>query len=187
MTLTEFKKKVLGMIEELDTDSESLTSDQDIELKMNDTINQIMFEIARMKKMPDYVEMEVQEGDLVRFEDIANTSGYDVYQLDRIRGVSFEYRANGTIIKVLESGTLEIDYFKYPERITDKTNGSYEFELTDDALEVMVYGVAGDLLKTDVSTSYGQIFTERYETMLGRLDPRYALATFSVEGGVYIG
>ena len=187
MTLTEFKKKVLGMIEELDTDSESLTSDQDIELKMNDTINQIMFEIARMKKMPDYVEMEVQEGDLVRFEDISNASGYDVYQLDRIRGVSFEYRANGTIIKVLESGTLEIDYFKYPERITDKTNGSYEFELTDDALEVMVYGVAGDLLKTDVSTSYGQIFTERYETMLGRLDPRYALGTFSVEGGVYIG
>ena len=175
------------MIEELDVDMDSLTSDQDIETKLNDTINQVMFELARMKKIPDYVEMEVQKGDLIRLDDIGNASGYDVYQIDRVRGVQMEYKANGTIIKALESGTMEIDYFKYPERITEKTNGSYEFELSADALEVMPYGVAGDLLKTDVSTSYGQIFTERYETMLGRLDPRYAMGTFSVEGGVVVG
>lgn len=187
MTLTEMKKKVLGMIEELDVDTASLTSDQDIETKLNDTINQVMFELARMKKIPDYVEMEVQKGDLIRLDDISNTSGYDVYQIDRVRGVQMEYKANGTIIKALESGTMEIDYFKYPERITEKTNGNYEFELSQDALEVMPYGVAGDLLKTDVSTNYGQIFMERYETMLGRLDPRYAMGTFSVEGGVVVG
>jgi hypothetical protein len=186
MTLAEMKKKILGMIEELDLDETSLTSDQDIEKKLNDTINQVMFELARMKKIPDYVEMEVQAGDLVRFEDIATESGFDVYQIDRVRGVEFELKANGTIIKVLESGTLEIDYFKYPERITEKTNGSYEFELSADALEIMPYGVAGDLLKTDVSTEYGQIFTNRYEQMLQRLDPRYSTGMFSVEGGVSV-
>lgn len=172
------------MIEELDLDAESLTSDQDIETKLNDTINQVMFELARMKKIPDYVEMEVTEGDLVRFEDIANASGYDVYQIDNVRGVDFELKANGTIIKVLESGTLEIDYFKYPERITEKTNGSYEFELSADALEIMPYGVAGDLLKSDVSTEYGSIFSTRYESMLQRLDPRYSMSSLYVEGGV---
>lgn len=187
MNLTEMKKKVLGMIEELDIDKTSLTSDQDIETKLNDTINQVMFELARMKKIPDYVEIEVQEGDLVRFEDIATASGYEVYQIDKVRGVDFEYKANGTIIKALKSGTLEIDYFKYPERITEKTNGSYEFELSQDALEILPYGVAGDLLKTDVSTNYGHIFSERYETMLSRLDPRYTMGTFTVEGGVVIG
>lgn len=186
MTLTEMKKKILGMIEELDLDETSLTSDQDIETKLNDTINQVMYELARMKKIPDYVEMEVQAGDLIRFEDIATASGFDVYQIDRVRGVDFEFRANGTIIKVMESGTLEIDYFKYPERITEKTNGSYEFELSADALEIMPYGVAGDLLKTDVSTEYGQIFTNRYEQMLQRLDPRYSTGMFSVEGGVVV-
>lgn len=186
MTLTEMKKKVLGMIEELDVDMTSLTSDQDIEIKLNDTINQVMFELARMKKIPDYLEMQVQEGDLIRFEDIANASGYEVYQIGRVRGVEYEFRANGTIIKVLESGTLEIDYFKYPERITEKTNGNYEFELSDDALEVMPYGVAGDLLKTDVSTEYGRIFSDRYELMLSRLDPRYSMGMFSVEGGVSV-
>lgn len=186
MNLTEIKKKVLGMIEELDTDNASLTSDLDIETKLNDTINQVMYELSRMKKIPDYLEMQVQEGDLIRFEDIASASGYEVYQIDRVRGVKYEFRANGTIIKVLESGTMEIDYFKYPERITEKTNGTYEFELSEDALEILPYGVAGDLLKTDVSTDYGRIFSERYELMLSRLDPRYSMGMFSVEGGVSV-
>lgn len=184
MNLTEMKKKILGMIEEIDVDTESLTSDQDIETKLNDTINQVMFELARMKKIPDFVEMEVQAGDLVRFEDIANASGFDVYQIDKVRGVEFELKANGTIIKVLESGTLEIDYFKYPERITEKTNGSYEFELSADALEIMPYGVAGDLLKSDVSTEYGAIYSTRYESMLQSLDPRYSMGSLYVEGGI---
>lgn len=186
MNLTEMKKKILGMIEELDIDEASLTSDQDIETKLNDTINQVMYELARMKKIPDYVEITVNKGDLVRFEDIANASGYDVYQIDRVHG-AFEFKASGTIIKALEDGVLEIDYFKYPERITEKTNGSYEFELSADALEIMPYGVAGDLLKTDVSTNYGQVFTAEYKDKLGRLDPRYSTGTFSVEGGVVVG
>ena len=186
MQLQEMKKKILGMIEELDIDSASLTGDLDIETKLNDTINQVMYELARMKKIPDYLEMEVQAGDLVRFEDIASESGYEVYQIDRVRGVKYEFRANGTIIKVLERGTMEIDYFKYPERITEKTNGNYEFELSEDALEVMPYGVAGDLLKTDVSTEYGRIFSDRYELMLSRLDPRYSMGMFSIEGGVSV-
>ena len=79
MQLQEMKKKILGMIEELDIDSASLTGDLDIETKLNDTINQVMYELARMKKIPDYLEMEVQAGDLVRFEDIASESGYEVY------------------------------------------------------------------------------------------------------------
>lgn len=180
------KKKILAMIEEY-VETDKMTSDQDIELKLHDTINQIMYELVRMRKLPDYVEMEVNAGDLIRFEDIASESGYEVYQLDRVRGMNFEYRANGTIIKALETGTLEIDYFKYPEKITDKTTGSYEFELPEDLLEIMPYGVAGDLLKTDVSTEYGAIFSNRYEQMLQRLDPRYSMGMFSIEGGVSVG
>ena len=59
MTLLEMKKKVLGLIEELNPDSELLTDDPDISTKINDVINQIMFELARFKKIPKYVEMKV--------------------------------------------------------------------------------------------------------------------------------
>lgn len=186
MTLKEMKKKVLGLIEEINPNSEALTDDPDIEAKINDVINQVMFELARMKKIPDYVEMEVTEGDLIRFEDIANESGYDVYQLNIVRGADYDLKASGSIIKVLESGTLEVDYFRYPEQITEKTKGSYEFELSADALEIMPYGVAADLLKSDVSANYGQVYSQRYETMLQRLDPRYSMGSISIEGGVEI-
>lgn len=186
MTLLEMKKKVLGLIEEINPDNEVLTDDLDIKQKMNDVINQIMFELARMKKIPDYVEIDVTEGDVIRFEDIATEAGYEVYQIDVVRGIDYEMKAQGTVIKALEDGTLEVDYFRYPERITEKTSDNYEFELSIDALEIMPYGVAGDILKSDISNNYGQIYSQRYETMLQRLDPRYSMGSIYIEGGIEI-
>ena len=51
-------------------------------------------------------------------------------------------------------------------------------------LEIMPYGVAADLLKSDVSAEYGNIYATRYESMLQRLDPRYAMGFVTIEGGV---
>ena len=47
----------------------------------------------------------------------------------------------------------------------------------------MPYGVAADLLKSDVSNNYGQIYAQRYETMVQRLDPRYNTGSVYIEGG----
>lgn len=186
MTLSEMKKKTLALIEELNPDSEHLTEDPDIAAKHNYVTNQIMFEVARIKKIPKYVELSVSAGDTVTLEDISGECGYDVYQRDKTSGARHSERAGGTVIKILEDGVLEIDCFVYPERITEKTSGSYEFELPDDALEVMPYGIAADLLKSDASAEYGAVYASRYEQMLGRLDPRYAMTGVSIEGGVYI-
>lgn len=183
MTLGELKKKALGLIEELNPDSELLTDDPDIATKINDVVNQIMFELIRMKKLPDYVELAVNEGDLITYDDIETASGYAVYQLGTVGGINHVLKAQGTIIKALESGTAEIDYFKYPESITSKTKDNYEFELPADVLEIMPYGIAADLLKSDVSTNYGEIYAQRYEMMLQRLDPRYATTSVYIEGG----
>lgn len=186
MTLKEMKRKILGLIEELNPNSEYLTDDPDIATKLNDVINQVMFELIRMKKIAKYADMEVTEGDLITFEDIGKVVGYDVYQLGTVQGANHTYKANGTIIKCLETGTLEIDCFVYPERITDKTKDSYEFELSADALEIMPYGVAADLLKSDISTEYGAIYATRYESMLQRFDPRNNMTSIYIEGGVNI-
>lgn len=186
MTLLEMKKKVLAMIEEINPNSELLTDDPDIAAKIHDVTNQIMFELARLKKIPKYVEMDVATGDMLTFEDIGDEVGYDIYQLGTIGGVAHTFKANGTMVKVLEGGKAEIDCFVYPERITEKTPNSYEFELSADALEIMPYGIAADLLKSDVSTEYGAIYATRYETMLQRLDPRYHMTSVYIEGGVSI-
>lgn len=187
MTLLEMKKKVLSLIEELNTDSEGLTDDPDISAKINSVTNQIMFELSRMKKIPKYTEIDVKKGDLLDFEKIENQSGYEVYQINLITGVKYDLKAQGTVIKVLSDGIIEIDFFAYPERITENTNESgYEFELSADVLEIMPYGIAADLLKSDVSSQYGKIYYERYESLKQQLDSRYNLGSIAFEGGVNI-
>lgn len=186
MTLKEMKMKALGLIEELNPDNTNLTDDPDISTKLNYVINQVMFELVRHKKMPKYVELPVSAGDLVEFAHIEKKCGYEIYQLGRIGGVDYVPRADGTVLKMLESGTAEIDCYVYPERITEKTNDSYEFELTNDLLEIMPYGIAADLLKSDVSTEYGSIYATRYQSMIQLLDPRYQMNSIYIEGGVDI-
>jgi hypothetical protein len=187
MTLKEMKKKVLSLIEELNPLSELLTDDPDIAAKINEVINQIMYEMARFKKIPKYVEMEVKEGDILEFADIEKESGYEVYQIDIICGVRYVPRAHGTVLKMLETGTAEINFFAYPERITEKTKDSaYEFELSSDVLEIMPYGIAGDLLKSDVSADYGNIYYERYQSMYQTLDHRYQMPSIYIEGGISV-
>ncbi|MBR2388195.1 MAG: hypothetical protein IKB02_05445 [Clostridia bacterium] len=187
MTLLEFKKTVLGLIEELNPNSELLTDDPDIAAKINSVINLVMFEMARMKKIPKYVELEVTKGDLITFEAIEKECGYEVYQVGTIGGVAYSPKADGTVFKVLESGTAEINCYVFPEQITEKTKDkAYEFELTPDVLGVMVYGVAGDLLKSDVSAEYGRVYSERYESKKQMLDPRYQMTTVYIEGGIDI-
>lgn len=187
MTKLEMKRKTLALIEELNPGSEYLTDDPDIAAKIDDVMNQIMFELARIKKIPKYVEIEVTEGDLIDFEAIESKCGCEVYQLGTVCGVAHISKASGTVLKILESGTAEIECFVYPERITENTRDkAYEFELSADVLEIMPYGVAADLLKSDVSSEYGAVYATRYESVLQRLDPRYQMPSVYVSGGIHI-
>lgn len=187
MNLETLKKKTLSLIEELNPESEYLTDDPDIAMKHNEVINQVMYEMARIKRIPKYLEIGVLEGETLDLEDFERECGYQVFQVSKICGVAYKARASNTSFKFLESGTAEIDLFVYPDRITENTKDkAYEFELSPDVLEIMPYGIAADLLKSDVSTNYGAVYASRYETMLQRLDPRYATSYISVEGGIDI-
>lgn len=187
MTLLEMKKKVLGLIEELNPESELLTDDPDIAMKVNEVINQRMYELARYKKIAKYIEMQVNTGDVITFEDIEKACGYVPYQVGNITGIGYMQRANSTVYKVTEGGTAELDVFVYPERITEKTkDNAYEFELSEDVLEIMPYGVAADLLKGDKSAEYGNVYAVEYERLKQMLDLRYAMPSITFEGGVNI-
>lgn len=187
MTLLEMKKKYLSLIEEVNPDSEYLTDDPDLAAKQNEVVNQVMFELARLKKLPKYAEIEVNAGDLITFEDIERACGYEVYQLGTIGGVRYSPKADGTVLKVLEGGVMEINCYVHPERITEKTKDkAYEFELPAEVLEIMPYGIAADLLKSDVSADYGNVYAARYEALKQMLDPRYQTSTIFIEGGYKI-
>jgi hypothetical protein len=184
MTLNEMDRKVLSLIEELNPNSEYLTDDPDIQAKKRHVTNQIMYELARIKKIPKYCEIEVSKGDIIEFADIEKECGYEVFQIGLVCGINYIPKASNTVLKILEDGTAEIDVFVYPERITDTTKGTYEFELSADALEVMPYGIAADLLKSDISAEYGSVYGTRYESMKQSLDTRYAMPSIYIEGGI---
>lgn len=178
MTLTEMKKKVLRLIEEINPESELLTDDPDIANKINDVINQIQNELSRIKKIPARDEFEVQKDEEMDFSDIDK----NLYQLNIVKGVSNTIVGNTVIFE--DEGTAKVFYYKYPKQITFDTLGDeFKFELSTDVLEIMPYGVAGDLLKSDISANYGQVYSNRYEQLKQQLDPRYHTGSISFEGG----
>ena len=73
-----------------------------------------------------------------------------------------------------------------PKQINNDTEDDYKFELSTDILEIMPYGVAGDLLKSDVSSNYGAIYFARYREMIKELDPRYSVGSAYIDGGIQV-
>jgi hypothetical protein len=180
MTLEEMKIKVYSLIEEYSENASDLTEDEDLALKMNGVINQIQNELARFKKIEDYTTLEGTEGTVIDFSDIDD----NLYQLNIIKGLDCEII--GQKIKFNENGTAEVYYYKYPTQINADTDDSQEFDLSIDVLEIMPYGVAADLLKSDVSSNYGQIYAERYRQMIQELDPRSAMGAVYIDGGMEV-
>ena len=178
MTLEEMKYKVYAMIEEYNEDEDDLTDDSDYATKINSIINQIQNELSRLKKLPEYKSMEVTEGQIITLNSIDS----NIYQLNVIKDVDYELIGDSVLFK--EDGTARIYYYRYPKQITQDTPDTYKFELSDDVLEIMPYGVAGDLLKSDVSNQYGQIYSQRYAELKSQLDPRYSLGSIYIEGGI---
>ena len=177
MTLEEMKIKVYSMIEEYNETEENLTEDEDLALKMNSVINQIQNELARFKKIHAFKEMKVTEGQEMTLTDIDK----NIYQLNVVRGVEIDTIADRIIFE--GEGTAKFYYFKYPTQITDETEDDFVFELSTDVLEIMPYGVAGDLLKSDVSSNYGAIYSARYKEMIQQLDGRYGMGMVQLDSG----
>ena len=119
MTLLEMKKKVLQLIEEIDTTQDSLTNDPDISAKMNSVINQVMYELARMKKIPANTTVEATKGQVLDLNTLDN-----FYQARLIR-FDGGYDLIENLVVFAADGEANIFYYKYPELITDETTDDY--------------------------------------------------------------
>lgn len=175
MQLRDIKKKALALIEELDADNSTLTADEDIQKKLNYIVNQIQNEVVRFKKIPAKQKVTITSTDLAY--DLNNLDLF--YQVQLVRGLEAE--VFGTTAYFKEEGEAEIFYYKYPKQIDADTPDEHELDLTIDLLEIMPYGIAADLLKSDVSNSYGQVYASRYQEMLQGLDPRYSMGNVYIE------
>ena len=167
MTLKQQKKKVLRLIEEISTVENKLTDDPDIEAKLNDVINQIMFELCRLKKILAHEKREVEADEVIDLKNLENFFQLKLIRCKDAAGEDVNYELIDNLVIFNEAGTATIFYYEYPAPITDETKDEeYIFELAPEVLEIMPYGVAADLLKSDVSTNYGKVYAERYASSL---------------------
>ena len=138
-----------------------------------------MHEIMRYKKITAKDKLDVTEDQEIELTDIDK----NCYQIRKIIGVDFEQEDK--FITFNETGTAVIYYNKYPKLITSETvDEDYKFEIDIEALEVMKIGVAADLLKTDVSNRFGQIWNDEYQRLLQTLDSRKTSGTIIIGKGV---
>lgn len=184
MTLFEMKEKILWLIEEGDPENAFLTEDTDITGKLNPIIDQLQFELARHKKLPRFLKLPVKAGQVVDFACLSQACGADVYQLGLVSGVPYLIRGAGAILEFTRDGVANIECYVYPLRITSQTPDSQTLSLSADCLEILPYGAAADILKSDPTAQYGKLYAQRYEQMLQRLDPRYSMTGIRFEGGV---
>jgi len=175
MNLGEIKKKALALIEELDTDNVTLTTDEDIQKKLNYVVNQVQNELARFKKIPARQIVEITDEALEY--DLNNLELF--YQVQVIRGLEAEIF--GTTAMFKEAGTADVRYYRYPAQIDADTPDTQELDLTIDLCEIAPYGIAADLLKSDVSNAYGNVYASRYQEMVQSLDPRHSLGSIYID------
>lgn len=180
MTLSELKKRVLSLIEEINPESELLTDDEDIKTKINYCIDLKQTELSRIKKIP---AIETIKGTKDKQVDL-NEELDNFYKLDNVSGCDIDIFGNYIIFN--EDGEVMCKYYKYPKKITSDTKETYKFELDPDVLDILPYGVAADLLKSDISAQYGRVYDNEYQRLLQSLDIRNHSAIYTIQGGINV-
>ena len=199
MTLKEMKIKVFSLIEEYYPELTGLAEDEDVLNKINGIVNSIQLDLMKYRKIPANTEIEIKENSdrIITISDEIN----DLYQLNKVILVP----SDNTISKDFEMldedniqvnddfvGTVRLFYYKYPKTVKvsfeenedkDQYDENFKFDIDLVLQEVMPYGIARDLLRLDMISSYGSYFERTYNEMKQQLDSRRTAGIITIYGG----
>lgn len=178
-SIKEIKRHVLALIEEYTVGDNFTSEDDDINIKMLPLINLHYIFLANqtgiLKKKVINAEGDMNEQEGYTSYSVSPRCA-KLIQVEVIKGskrdIDYYYLNKRLYIKNDFCGTVEVTYNAYPEDLTeidssmvDKT----ELELSEDAVLVLCYQVAGDMLKTDVSANY-TAFESKAEKIISAID-----------------
>lgn len=185
MTLEENKKICLGLIEEYSPTNKYLTDDEDIRNRLNLVYAPNYQDMSQKKKILKTKTYNITE-------DSEGMSEYtlpaDMYQFKRVIGLDDGNERKNTAYDIIgkkiyiknEIGKYVLEYYAFPEVITESTAGDFELEIDQDVQMILPYAVANDILKVDPSADYTSFYTE-YKKKIEELDTRIILPSIEIE------
>ena len=179
MNLGELKQRTYKLIEEYtSTDTTNYTSDPDYSTKFNTVANVILNELYSYVKKAVIETMTVHDGDEIQLDEELDR----FFLLKRITGV--KYSIIDRFVTFEEDGEAKIYYYQYPVQIKEDSDNDTKIDLEPQAIECMIWGIASDILKMDVSNQYGAMFATRYAELKGELDNRINQGNIHITGGI---
>ena len=188
MTYGESKKHILALIEEYAPNMNILTEDEDIALRLPHLFDLAYQELAQNKKIIATKLYPEKEEKVDKYT--AYTLPSDLYQIknvfmldkDNKKGNVDYYTLGKNKIYINDNtrGQTVLEYYKFPQSITEETEDDFYLELDQDAQGVLVYKVADDILKTDPSSDYTAFATE-FQRKLQLLDNRRSVPSVSLK------
>lgn len=170
MTLGENKKITLGLIEEYSKTNPLLTDDDDISTRLNYVYSTSYQELSEKKKIIKTKTLKEISDDEIEEGYTEYTLPSNMYQLKNIialdennKKVNADYYTIGKkkiYINNESNYQYILEYYAYPTFITDETEDDFTLELDQDALMILPYMVAADILKTDPSADYTAFLNE---------------------------
>ncbi len=186
MTLIENIKIALALADEYSPEAgydEMFTEDEDFQNKLKILYAQPYQELSQIKKIKkvknvsriykaDATEHYTPYSlpfDLYKIKDVI---ALDIDTNKRVEGDYF-LRINEKKIYINDTSkaNYKIDYYAYPEVITEETEDDFELEIDQDVQMILAYKVIDNILKTDPSADYNA-FKVAYEEALNKLDLR---------------
>lgn len=163
MTLRQVMEQILTLIEEYDKENDTdLTNDPDIAAKIKHSIDNIQVELSQIKRIRKRITFDTTTTNVMKIPT-------DLFKIDKVKECDFEVVGNDIVFDEKYKGIVNVYYDKYPQLIENDTDLDTKLELSRDALEALVYGVASAILKADISANYS-VYEYKYQELKQQLN-----------------
>ena len=188
MNLGQNKKITLALIEEYSSTNIYLTDDEDIRNRLNLVYSPNYQDLSEEKAIIKTKTVTIEK-DSDSTQEISLPM--DCRQFKRIVGlddknerISTQYDIIGKKIYLKSiAGKYIIEYYAYPQVITEETQDTMNLEIDQDAQMKLAWKVAADILRVDPSADY-TAFSSEYQRKLQTWDTRTILPSAEVSGGI---
>lgn len=186
MTLIENIKIALSLADEYSPDvgyEQMYTEDEDFKNKLKILYAQPYQELSQIKKIRKTKNISRNISEDAQEHYSAYSLPFDMYILKDIivldsetnKRIDGDYYVVDNEKKIYindrDTGIYKIEYYAYPEVITEETENDFDLEIDQDVQMILPYKVIDNILKTDPSADYAA-FRQAYEEAINKLDLR---------------